>query len=92
MHTLRRLAALMTAAIIAGLGLSEAAPSAFAMRLLPPDGGGGQSTAGITVIRSAGVSPWHVALITITVALVASIATAIIVWFRFRSRLEPAVR
>jgi hypothetical protein len=89
MSKLRRLTTVLTGLLLAVIGVLAAAPTAFAMRVVPPEGDSGPA-APTYIVTQTGMTGWQVALIAICAALAAVALTTIVVLVRFRTRLHPA--
>ena len=89
MTKLRRTAIVIVGMLLALPGVLAAAPAAFAMRVLRPEGDPGPATP-TYIVTQAGMAGWQVALIAIGAALAAVALTTIVVHVRFRTRLHPA--
>jgi hypothetical protein len=88
MTKLRRTAIVVVGLLLALPGVLAAAPAAFAMHVVSPDGVTG-STAPVYFVSRSGMSGWQVALIAVGAALAAALLTAVILRMRFRTRLQP---
>jgi hypothetical protein len=89
MSKLRSITTVLTGILLALSAALAAAPAAFAMRVLPPEGDAGPNTPTYIVTRT-GMAGWQVALIAIGAALAAVALTTVIVHARSRTRLHPA--
>jgi hypothetical protein len=88
MTKLRCLATVVSGLLLTLFGALVAAPAAFAMRVVPPEGDTG-SAAPTYIVTQPGMAGWQVALIAIGAALAAVALTTIVVRARSRSRLQP---
>ena len=75
--------------LVGAMGLVVAAPSAFAMHVGEPPGGGTTPTPTTTVVHS-GMLGWQITLIAIGAALVAAVATAVVLRMGSRRGLSHA--
>jgi hypothetical protein len=90
MKHLRRTATLLATLTASLLGLSLAAPSAFATRLLEQDGP--STPASPATVPHGGVAGWEIALIAVGTVLAAVAVTAMVRRVRPRPALHPTAR
>jgi len=79
----------VTTLLVGAMGFVVAAPSAFAVNVAQPTGGGTGVTPTTTVVHS-GMLGWQIALIAIGAALVAAVATAFVLRMGSRRGLSHA--
>jgi hypothetical protein len=89
MSKLRSITTVLTGILLALSAVLAAAPAAFAMPVVPPEGDAAPNTPTYIVTQS-GMAGWQVALIAIGAALAAVALTTMVVHVRFRTRLHPA--
>jgi hypothetical protein len=75
--------------LVGAMGLLVGAPSAFAVRVGDAPGGGTSSTPTTTVVHS-GMLGWQITLIAIGAAVVAALATALVLRMGSRRSLSHA--
>ena len=90
MSKLRSITTVITGILLALSAALAAAPAAFAMRVVPPEGDPGPAATPTYIVTHAGMAGWQIALIAIGAALAAVALTTIVVHVRLRTRLHPA--
>lgn len=88
MSHLRRTATVIAGLLISVLGLTAAAPAAFAMRLVEPNDAPGPGGATTLIIHN-GMAGWEVTLIAVGAAVVAATLTAVASRARFHTSPHP---
>jgi hypothetical protein len=85
---MRRTAIVIAGALTTVFTLMAAAPAAFAMRVIAPEGASGP-TPSTLVVTHAGMAGWQIALIAIGAAVVAAALAAIALRARLRRSPTP---
>jgi hypothetical protein len=91
---IRRITVITTGLLASLIALVTVSPAAYAMRVVPGDGGGSDQAlpvSGQTAnASSSGLAGWEIGLIAIGAAILASLLTILVVRARTHSSLKPA--
>ncbi len=89
LRPMRRWFGVVASLLVGAVGFVAAAPSAFAMNLVPPPGGPAGDTTTTTVVHS-GMLGWQITLIAVGAAILSAVITAFVVRMGSSSRLGHA--
>jgi hypothetical protein len=90
LRRLRRSIAVFAGLLMGAVALAAAAPSAFAMNVVPPPGGPEAGSTTPAAVVHSGMLGWQITLIAVGAAVLSAAVTAVLVRMGPRSRLGHA--